>query len=73
VLELSREEVRFDTTYPDVQGNRTGDFVLIEIVLCANAFQKAAPKGPSPLFFRLFRAEGVFESKQAPHRITLEL
>jgi len=35
VLELSREDFRFDTAYPDVQGNRTDDFVLIEIVLSA--------------------------------------
>jgi phenylpyruvate tautomerase PptA (4-oxalocrotonate tautomerase family) len=33
VLELSHEDFRFDPAYPDVQGSRTGDFVLIEIVL----------------------------------------
>ena len=33
VLELSHEDFRFDRAYPDVQGSRTDDFVLIEIVL----------------------------------------
>lgn len=35
VLELSREDFRFDPSYPDVQGARTDDFVLIEILLSA--------------------------------------
>jgi phenylpyruvate tautomerase PptA (4-oxalocrotonate tautomerase family) len=35
VLELSHEDFRFDNAYPDVQGSRTDDFVLIEIVLSA--------------------------------------
>lgn len=35
VLELEREDFRFDLSYPDVQGRRTDDFVLIEIVLSA--------------------------------------
>ena len=33
VLELSPEDFRFDPGYPDVQGGRTDDFILIEIVL----------------------------------------
>lgn len=33
VLELSPEDFRFDRSYPDVQGSRTDDFVLVEIVL----------------------------------------
>lgn len=33
VLELSHEDFRFDGFYPDVQGSRTDDFVLIEILL----------------------------------------
>lgn len=32
VLELSEENFRFDRLYPDVQGSRTDDFVLIEIL-----------------------------------------
>ncbi|MCQ4308938.1 tautomerase family protein [Pseudomonas stutzeri] len=35
VLELSEEDFRFDRHYPDVQGSRTDDFVLIEILLSA--------------------------------------
>jgi phenylpyruvate tautomerase PptA (4-oxalocrotonate tautomerase family) len=35
VLELSPEDFRFDRTYPDVQGSRTDDFLLIEILLSA--------------------------------------
>lgn len=35
VLELSDEDFRFDRLYPDVQGSRTDDFVLIEILLSA--------------------------------------
>jgi phenylpyruvate tautomerase PptA (4-oxalocrotonate tautomerase family) len=35
VLELAPEDFRFDPQYPDVQGRRTADFVLIEILLSA--------------------------------------
>ena len=35
VFELSSEDFRFDRVYPDVQGSRTDDFILIEIVLSA--------------------------------------
>lgn len=35
VLELSPEDFRFDAHYPDVQGGRTQDFALIEILLSA--------------------------------------
>jgi len=35
VLELAPEDFRFDPSYPDVQGRRTEDFILIEIVLSA--------------------------------------
>lgn len=33
VLELSPEDFHFDPAYPDVQGARTEDFVLIEVLL----------------------------------------
>ena len=33
VFELPPEDFRFDRSYPDVQGGRTDNFVLIEIVL----------------------------------------
>jgi phenylpyruvate tautomerase PptA (4-oxalocrotonate tautomerase family) len=32
VLELDADDFRFDPSYPDVAGGRTGDFVLIEIL-----------------------------------------
>ena len=35
VLELPPEDFRFDSAYPDVQGERTEDFILIEILLSA--------------------------------------
>lgn len=35
VLELSNEDFRFDPGYPDVQGERSDDFVLIEVLLSA--------------------------------------
>jgi len=33
VLELAPEDFRFDRHYPDVQGSRSDDFVLIEVLL----------------------------------------
>lgn len=35
VLELSPEDFRYDAHYPDVQGSRTQEFALIEILLSA--------------------------------------
>lgn len=35
VLELPPGDFRFDPAYPDVQGNRNEDFVLIEVLLSA--------------------------------------
>jgi phenylpyruvate tautomerase PptA (4-oxalocrotonate tautomerase family) len=35
VLELSAEDFRFDRSYPDVQGSRSDDFILVEVVLSA--------------------------------------
>jgi phenylpyruvate tautomerase PptA (4-oxalocrotonate tautomerase family) len=35
VFELSPEDFRFDLNYPDVQGARTSDFALVEILLSA--------------------------------------
>lgn len=35
VLELPPEDFRFDRSYPDVQGRRSDDFVLIDIVWSA--------------------------------------
>ncbi len=33
VFELAPEDFRFDLSYPDVQGHRNADFVLIEVLL----------------------------------------
>lgn len=35
VLELAPEDFRFDRGYPDVEGTRTDDFVLVEVLLSA--------------------------------------
>ena len=35
VVELSKEDFRFDRSYPDVQRARTDDFILVEVVLSA--------------------------------------
>lgn len=35
ILELTRDDFRFDRSYPDVHGSRTDDFILIEILLSA--------------------------------------
>jgi phenylpyruvate tautomerase PptA (4-oxalocrotonate tautomerase family) len=33
VIELAEEDFQFDTTFPDVRGQRTHDFLLIEVLL----------------------------------------
>jgi phenylpyruvate tautomerase PptA (4-oxalocrotonate tautomerase family) len=33
VLELDEASFQYDATFPDVQGRRTGDFLLVEILL----------------------------------------
>lgn len=40
VLELDEGDFRFDPTFPDVRTRRTGDFVLIEILLGAGRSSK---------------------------------
>ncbi|MDH5821989.1 tautomerase family protein [Luteimonas sp. RD2P54] len=44
VLELSPEDFRFDPTYPDVQGARNEDFILIEVLLSAGRSVKIKRK-----------------------------
>lgn len=56
VLELSREDFRFDPAYPDVQGSRTEDFVLIEIVLSAGRSVKVKKQFLSNLMTALAAA-----------------
>jgi phenylpyruvate tautomerase PptA (4-oxalocrotonate tautomerase family) len=56
VLELDRENFRFDISYPDVQGRRTDDFVLIEIVLSAGRSVKVKREFLANLMTRLAAA-----------------
>ena len=56
VLELSHEDFRFDRHYPDVQGGRTDDFVLIEIVLSAGRSVKVKKQFLSSLLAGLSAA-----------------
>ena|SRR2546423_962776 len=44
VLELSEENFRFDPQYPDLSSPRTGDFILIEILLSAGRSVKVKKK-----------------------------
>lgn len=56
VLELSPEDFRFDPVYPDVQGRRTDDFVLIEIVLSVGRSVKVKKQFLANLMSRLSAA-----------------
>ena len=56
VLELSAEDFRFDAAYPDVQGGRTDDFVLIEILLSAGRSVKVKKQFLANLMERLAAA-----------------
>ena len=44
VLELSADNFRFDTEYPDLTARRTDDFVLIEILLSVGRSVKVKKK-----------------------------
>jgi len=44
VLELEKEDFRFDPGYPDLQSNRTDDFALIEILWSAGRSVKVKKK-----------------------------
>jgi len=44
VLELEKDDFRFDPGYPDLQGNRTDDFALIEILWSAGRSVKVKKK-----------------------------
>ena len=44
VLELPPEDFRFDAAYPDLERERNGDFVLIEILLSAGRSVKIKKK-----------------------------
>jgi phenylpyruvate tautomerase PptA (4-oxalocrotonate tautomerase family) len=44
VIELDAEDFRFDASYPDLQSERTGNFVLIEILWSAGRSVKVKKK-----------------------------
>ena len=58
VLELDAADFRFDPGYPDVEGRRTGDFVLIEILWSVGRSVKVKKKLLLELMDRL-RAAGL--------------
>lgn len=53
VLELSPKDFRFDREYPDVQGSRSDDFVLIEILLSCGRSVKVKKQFLSHLMHQL--------------------
>jgi phenylpyruvate tautomerase PptA (4-oxalocrotonate tautomerase family) len=53
VLELDADDFRFDPTYPDVEGGRNGDFVLIEILWSVGRSVKVKKKLLAELMERL--------------------
>ncbi|TFW00436.1 tautomerase family protein [Oxalobacteraceae bacterium OM1] len=59
VLELSEDDFRFDGSYPDVQGARTEDFVLIEILLSAGRSVKVKKKILADLVQSLKESPGL--------------
>lgn len=56
VLELDADDFRFDATYPDVNGRRSGDFVLVEILWSAGRSVKVKRKLLVDLVARVARA-----------------
>lgn len=59
VLELSEEDFRFDARYPDAARDRTGDFVLLEILLSVGRSVKVKRKLLADLVEGLRRDPGV--------------
>src|SRR5438309_7895531 len=55
VIELDAEDFRFDPGYPDVQGQRTDDFVLIEVLWSVGRSVKAKRKLLEELMGNLVR------------------
>ena len=53
VLELDVDDFRFDPNYPDVEGSRTGDFVLIDILWSVGRSVKVKKKLLAELMERL--------------------
>ncbi len=59
VLELSAEDFRYDTAYPDLDTPRTDDFVLIEILLSTGRSVKIKRKIAVDLIDGLRQAPGL--------------
>jgi phenylpyruvate tautomerase PptA (4-oxalocrotonate tautomerase family) len=59
VLELSADDFRFDTEYPDLAFARTGDFVLIEILLSVGRSVKVKKQILAHLIAALSKAPGL--------------
>jgi len=59
VLELSDEDFRYDGEYPDLARSRTGDFVLIEVLLSVGRSVKVKRKILSDLVASLAKAPGL--------------
>jgi phenylpyruvate tautomerase PptA (4-oxalocrotonate tautomerase family) len=59
VLELSPEDFRFDTTYPDLTSPRTDDFVLVEILFSVGRSVKIKKKILADIIAGLSREPGL--------------
>src|SRR4051812_26374104 len=59
VIELSPDDFRFDSEYPDVKGARTDDFLLIEILLSVGRSVKVKKQVLADLMASLAKAPGV--------------
>jgi phenylpyruvate tautomerase PptA (4-oxalocrotonate tautomerase family) len=59
VLELAAEDFRYDASYPDLDSPRTGDFVLIEILLSAGRSVKIKRKIAADLIDSLRQSPGL--------------
>ena len=59
VLALGADDFRFDPEYPDLRSPRTGDFVLIEILLSVGRSVKVKRKILADLMAALAQAPGL--------------
>lgn len=59
VLELSADDFRFDTEYPDLTAPRTDDFVLIEVLLSVGRSVKVKKKILADILGGLSKGPGL--------------
>jgi len=59
VLELSADDFRFDTEYPDLTARRTDDFVLIEILFSVGRSVKVKKKILADILGGLSKGPGL--------------